>query len=368
MLELDMEQFWKDDALAHRDNCFFPGPQVALGIRMSDECVYAELGEPGHPWEPEDYHRRIELNKRYNDKAEKIVGCRLLREEFLPQDAAFPAIKRIGEVFGGEYRYQNHTEWLEGNVEDEEGLSKLLDRVETMDFRAFLLPPGWESEKKRIFETYGIKPLPVRFIRGPVTLAMSIYGIENMSFLLTDEPELAARFSRAIAHAALEIARVMDEEAGVTAESLPGYSFNDDNCCLLSPEMYELFGYPVLKALFDKYSPNPKDNRYQHSDSAMAHLLPILSRLDLTGVNFGPTVLVPEIRKYLPHARIDGCISPVTFMRNDTERIIAETRRDLSDALVHGGVNITTAGSINDGSSLASMRLIMGLIQEYGRR
>ena len=51
MLDLDIKQFWKDDELAHRENCFSKeAPQVALGIRMSDECVFAELGEEGEPW------------------------------------------------------------------------------------------------------------------------------------------------------------------------------------------------------------------------------------------------------------------------------------------------------------------------------
>ena len=77
-LDLDINQFWKDDELAHKDNCFSPdAPQAALGIRMSNECVYAELGVEGHPWDPIDPVRQAELNKRYNDKAEKIVGRRL---------------------------------------------------------------------------------------------------------------------------------------------------------------------------------------------------------------------------------------------------------------------------------------------------
>jgi len=80
MWEVDLEKFWKDDEIAHRDNCFYKAEQVALGIRMSDECVFAELGEEGTPWAPIPRERRIELNKRYNDKAEKMVGKRLLRE------------------------------------------------------------------------------------------------------------------------------------------------------------------------------------------------------------------------------------------------------------------------------------------------
>ena len=91
MLPVDLEQFWKDDETAHKENCFFKdAPQVALGIRMSDECVFAELGEEGDPWGHTPRERRIELNKRYNDKAEKIVGKRLLREDYPTEDENFP--------------------------------------------------------------------------------------------------------------------------------------------------------------------------------------------------------------------------------------------------------------------------------------
>ena len=59
-LDLDIEQFWKDDELAHKENCFSKeAPQVALGIRMSDECVFAELGEEGQPWGHTPLERRI---------------------------------------------------------------------------------------------------------------------------------------------------------------------------------------------------------------------------------------------------------------------------------------------------------------------
>jgi len=71
----------------------------------------------------------------------------------------------------------------------------------------------------------------------------------------------------------------------------------------------------------------------------------------------------------MPHARIDGCIAPFTFMRNEEENLIAEVKRDCENIRKTGtrGLNISTAGSINDGSSLQSMRVIMAAIQEYGR-
>lgn len=367
MNDFELARFWENDELAHRDNCFHPAPQVALGIRMSDECVFAELGEEGDPWAYTPVERRRDLNRRYNDKAEKIVGKRLLREEFLPEEARLPYVKRIGEVFGGEYIMHNATEWLKEGIADAEALEKKLDEVEKMDLRAFMLPPNWESEKKRVYETWGVKPSPVHHIRGPVTLACSLMGTTEFLYFLADEDELAERFSNDIADVTIKMAEIMDEEAGLSGKATHGFSFADDNCCLLSPALYEKFGFPVLKKLFERFSPDPEDKRYQHSDSAMGHLLPILGRLDLNGVNFGPTVLAPEIRKYMPHARIDGCIAPFTFMHNDREGLISETKRDIEAGFACGGVNISTAGSINNGSLLESMRLIMEVIWENRR-
>lgn len=114
--------------------------------------------------------------------------------------------------------------------------------------------------------------------------------LEIVIFLILDEPELAVRFSSVITSVILKMGDIMDEEAGISPEDRGkyGFSFADDNCCLLNPEMYELFGYPVL--------------------------------------------------------------------------------RDSEDARHAGrGVNLSTAGSINDSSSPQSLRLIMALIQNYGR-
>ena len=367
--DLDIEQFWIDDEMAHKDNCFSrEAKQVALGIRMSDECIFAELGVEGNPWLSLPREQRIELNKRYNDKAEKLVGIRLLRETLPEEDEIFPYVRRIGEVFEGRYTINNHTEWLEESCSTPSELEAVLDRVEKLDLREFMLPDNWESEKIRIYETYGMKPGLLRGIRGPVTLATSIYGVENLLFLILDEPDLAQRFSNVIGDVVCKMSAIMDEEAGYAKGEAPaGFGFNDDNCCLLNVEMYERFGYPILKKVFERFSPKEVDWRYQHSDSDMAHLLPILGRLNLTGCNFGPTVLVDRIRKYMPHTMIDGCLAPFTFMNNNEEKIIEEVKRDCEMAKEYRGLNLSTAGSINNGSLLTSMRAVMYAIQKHGR-
>lgn len=371
MKPVDLERFWADDELAHRDNCFSKdAPQVALGIRMSDECVFAELNEPGNPWGTTPRERRIELNKRYNDLAEKIVGRRLLRENFPLEEEIPPEYRGIGKVFGGQYVFDNNVTWLKGSCSTPEELEAMLDRVDKMDLEDFILPDNWYAEKKRVYERCGALPRLWRHVRGPVTLASSIFGAENLIYLYYDEPELFTRFSQTILRVILTYIRVSTREAGLTMETAPhGFSFADDDCNLFTPDMYEAFGYPVLKEVFSVCSPNPEDNRYQHSDSAMGHLLPILGRLNLTGCNFGPTVKVEDIRHYMPNTRIDGQLAPFTFMRNNEDEIIAEVKRDCDAIRSTGtrGLNLSTAGSINNGSLLTSMRAVMYAIQQYGR-
>jgi len=372
MYPVDLKKFWEDDALAHEENCFSKkAPQVAMGIRMRPQCVFAELGEEGEPWGETERERRIALNKRYNDIAEEVVGIRLLDENLPPVDAIFPAYKKIGEVFGGTYTYRKEGgEWLHSNINTPKELEMQLEKIDKMDLREFILPPNWESEKKRIFEKYGKKPEIWREVRGPVTLATSIFGVENLLFLYYDDPELFQRFSKTILKVIMEYITIFNEEAGYTEENAPkGFRFKDDNCALLTPEMYEIFAYPILKAVFDRCSPGENDERYQHSDSAMGHLLPILGRLNLTGCNFGPTLTIREIRKHMPKTRIDGQLSPLTFLRNEEENIIKEVIRDCEMAKENDlrGVNIYTAGSIENGALLSSMRAVMYAIQKYGR-
>jgi len=380
-LDLDIEQFWKDEETAHEENCFSKNSkQVALGIRMSDECVFAELGEEGQPWGYTPPERRYELNCRYNEKAVKIVGRPLLAEKKpLPKEqqpkVTIPKFKQIGEVFGGEYVFDGNTTWLHGTLADNEQLEKKLDEVNALTadpqaFREFVLPADWDERCKAVYELYGQRPGQFKYIRGPVTLATSVFGVENLLFLYYDDEELFTRFADTIGDVVLAYVDLFIKESGHTYDNFEhGFGFNDDDSNLMPPDMYKAFGYRVLDRVFKKVSPNPEDRRFQHSDSAMGHLIPLLADFDLTGCNFGPTVTVREIRKYMPKTRIDGQLAPFTFMRNVEDDIIAEVKRDC-EAAKEGdlrGLNLNTAGSINNGSLLTSMRVVMAAIQNYGR-
>ncbi len=364
---VDLERFWADQDVAAGEP-FGDIPQVPLGAILTTECVFDELGVEEDMWRYlHDAAWRAELNKAYNDKAERIVGRRILSEDYGDPALSYPPVKGLHDVFEAENVWNDQSWWLQQSAHSQDELCALLDRVEACNVRETILPEGWDEAKERLLPR-GIKPTLYRGQRGPVTFATSVYGPETLIFLVIENPDLAERFSRAVLRTMLEIARVLDEEAGYTPETAPrGFSFCDDNCCLMTPDMYRLFGYPVLKGMFDRYSPSPGDRRYQHSDSPMAHLLPLLGELGLTRVNFGPTVTVDLIREHLPHAVIDGVLAPFTYSRNEEENIVLEFLRDFEMARAQRGLVFATAGSINNGTRLTSMRLAMAAIQRYGR-
>ncbi len=370
---LDIDRFWADQKISIADPFGKDIPQVPFGAICNWECVFAELGiEQDWSRYNNDTEWRLTLNRAYNDKAEAIVGRRLLDESYPDRSRPrYPPTKVLHDIFEMINKWDNTSQswWLLKSANNEYELESLLDRVERRleNLRDFLLPSNWDTEKEKLMKM-GIKPPLYRSQRGPVTFAMSLYGVENLIFLILDNPNLAERLRDTILKAMLGMIQLFNEEAGYTPETAPrGFSFADDNCAMLNAEMYEFFGYPIVKGVWDYCSPDPKDSRYQHSDSDMAHILPILGKCNLTGVNFGPNVMISEIRKYMPNAVIYGVLAPFTYSRNEEVNMVAEFLRDYEMAYEKRGLVFATAGSINNGSRLTGMRLLMAAIQEFGR-
>ncbi len=370
---LDVDSFWRDQEIACMDPFGVKIPQVPLGAICNRECVFDELGLEEDTWRfLNDEPWALGICRRYNDRAEMIVGRRLLNEK--PGDPArrWPEVKGLHDIFEGVNVWEGGKSgswWLQQAADTPAELSALLDRVEMRlaHLRDFMLPANWEAEKRRL-TAQGLSVPLYRSQRGPCTFACSLYGAENLLLLYYDDPALFVRFSEVLGRAILARAHVLDEEAGLTSEKAQsGWGWADDNCCLFSPEIYDVFAMPIHRAVFGLYAPSPSISRYQHSDSNMSHLLPLLSELDLTGVNFGPGLTVNEIRRYCPHAVIYGQLAPFTFSRHDEAGMVAEFLRDFDQARSARGLNFATAGSINNGSRLSGMRLLMAAIQRYGR-
>lgn len=370
---VDLDKFWEDQAIARQDPFGPDIPQVSFGAICSGECIFDELGvEEDRPRFSSDTDWALDLKRRYNDLSERIVGKRLLGEGESKPGPSWPPIKSLHDIFEAENKWEGGKTgswWLNQSANSPEELAALLDRVEERiaNLREFMLPEDWEDRKKQMTDL-GRNVPRYRGQRGPCTFACSIYGPENLLLLFYDDPALFSRFSDVLSRAILARAKVLDDEAGFTAETTPkGWGWCDDNSCLFNPEMYEAFAMPIHRAVFGTYASEPQHRRYQHSDSDMAHLLPLLQELDMTGTNFGPTLTVSEIREHCPNAVIDGQLAPFTYSRNEEANMVAELLRDYDQAREKRGLNFATAGSVNNGSRLSGMRLLMAAIQRYCR-
>ncbi|MDZ4197946.1 MAG: uroporphyrinogen decarboxylase family protein, partial [Kiritimatiellia bacterium] len=372
---VDLDAFWRDQETALADPFGASIPQVPLGAICNWECIFDELGLDMDGWRflYEDRAWALEISRQYNDRAEAIVGRRILKEQpDEPPERCWPEVKELHDLFEARNVWEGGpggSWWLQPAADTPAELSALLDRVEKRleHLRDFLLPENWGEAQKRL-TALGVPPRLYRRQRGPCTFACSIFGPENLLLLAYDDPDLFARFSDVLGRAILERARVLDEEAGFdAAAAVRGWSWADDNCCLFTPAMYEVFAMPIHRMVFSRYAPDAGDQRYQHSDSAMGHLLPLLTELRLTRTNFGPTLTVAEIRRHCPQAVIDGQLAPFTYSRNEQAEIVAEFLRDFGQARAARGLKFSTAGSINNGTRLTSMRLLMAAIQRYGR-
>jgi len=367
---VDLERFWADDALAIRNPFGADIPQVPLGWLIWHENIWDDLGMPEDNWRLlHDDPWRVEVTRAYNAKSQTIVGRKFLNDT--PRDSArsYPPTKELHDIFDASQAWHAGSWWIPQTISTPDELAGTLDRVEErlQNLRSFVLPANWDDTRSRLLPQ-GILPSQYVMQRGPVTFASSIFGCENLIYLILDQPELAVRFRDAILHAMLRLRQLFENEAGLTRQTAPrSFAFNDDNCYLLTADMHASFAYPILQGVFDYCSPEPHHYRYQHSDSAMAHLLPVLARLNLSGCNFGPTLTVQEIRSTMPHTAIHGQLDPMVLQRNDRREIVRQVLRDFDQAREKRGLIYQTAGVVNNGTKLTSLRLIMATIQRYAR-
>lgn len=369
LLPVDTERFWRDNEASRGKPFSTDKPQVPMSLLTTEECLWDELGlapDPRYWWDVETH---VRLNRLYNDKAEEIVGRRILPETWVPPEHDLPRPLRIEEVFGSRIMQLQvgeipSSDWVEQSVFSIRDLEERLEYVSGLDLAAIVFPPGFDEALRRLREEYGIQPHLGGGIRGPVTAAMSVCGVENVVLWLMDYPQVMERFRDLLAAKIVELSTLLRRATGA---SMRGFGFSDDNCAMLNPALYERFGLPILQQVFATFCPDEGDWRYQHSDSEMTHLLPVLNRTRLHGCNFGPTVRPEVIRRHMPRTVIDGQLPPWTFARGTPEEIAAAVRRDIDAVGADGGLVVTTAGSVNAGSRLAGLRAVMHAIQRWGR-
>jgi uroporphyrinogen decarboxylase len=354
---LDVQGFWDEN---ERSEQFTTAkPRCALWFSPDDHWAFEFMNVKSTVRYYKDKAYRDSLHREINRVTTEHVG-----RTFFDEDSFEFAPRRIENLFGCEFAYhEGSTPWFVPVTDDPVEFARVLDKAEQTDMRSWALPEQFQQEwAQRQAEGKPTPPLGTGS-RGPATVMTSVLAPDQALLWLYDHPELMRRFRDVLAPKMIELNQLLREFSG---NMEPGWWITDDNCALFSPKLYREFCYPVLERVLDAMAPVPA-RRYQHSDSAMAHLLNLQYALGIREVNYGPELDVGLIRQRMPDAVIHGHVPPFLLRNASPEAIQQRVIDDFSKAGANGGLKVTTAGSLAAGTGVGRMRWLMQVVERHCR-
>jgi uroporphyrinogen decarboxylase len=354
---LDLAAFW-----AENEKCFVFSsnkPRCPLSFSPDDHWLFEFLSVPSTVRYYHDKPYRDDLHCQANRLLEQFVG-----RSYFDEDTWETTPRRIENLFGCVFAYhESSTPWLVPVTDDPAEFSHVLDRAERTNLAEWALPDEYCAEWE-LRKSQG-KPLPALGTgsRGPATVMTSVLKPDTFFYWTVDHPGLLRRFRDLLAIKMVELNHLFRAFSGNTE---PGWWITDDNSALFNRRLYREYCYPVLETVLDAMAPGSA-RRYQHSDSAMGHLLDQQYALGIRNVNYGPTVDAGFIRAQMPDAWICGQLPPMLVRNGSLEAIRQQVVHDFEKAGASGGLEITTAGSLPAGTGLDRMRWLMKVAQEECR-
>ncbi len=351
---LDVEAFWEENERCQ--GFIMNKPRCSVSFAPDDHWIFEFMGVPSTLRYYQDKTYRDKLHCDVNRITKEYVG-----KAFFDEDTWQYQPKRIENLFGCEFQYhEGGTPWFVPVTDDPNMFSDILDRAESIDLRSWSFPEEflaeWESRKQE-----GEKmPLLGTGSRGPATIMSSVLKVETLFFWMYDHPDLIRRFRDILAAKMVELNTLLRE---FSRNTTPGWWITDDNCALFNRKLYKEYCYPVLEQVLNAMAPG-EARRYQHSDSAMGHLLEMQYVLGIRAVNYGPTVDAALIREKMPDAVIDGQMPPFLLRDGRPEEIQHRIAEDFQKAGQTGGLNVTTAGSLAAGTGVGRMRWLMQIVRQ----
>jgi uroporphyrinogen decarboxylase len=354
---LDPHAFWVENDLCQAFTT--AKPRCAASFSPDDHWIFEFMHVPSTVRYYQDKAYRDALHRHVNQITQEYVG-----KSFFDEDTMQHNPKRIENLFGCEFAYhEGSTPWLVPVTDDPLEFERVLDRAESIDMRRWCLPDEflaeWE-ERKREGRTL---PQLGTGSRGPATIMTSVLHPETVFFWMYDYPELMQRFRDILAEKMVELNLILRDFCD---NATPGWWITDDNSALFNRELYREYCVPVLRRVLNALAPSPS-RRYQHSDSAMGHLLDEQYELGIREVNYGPTVDAGFIRERMPDAMIHGQLPPFLLRNGSPQAIQQRIVEDFAKAGAGGGLLVTTAGSLAAGTGVGRMRWFMFVVQEHCR-
>jgi uroporphyrinogen decarboxylase len=351
---LDVEAFWEENLLCEAFTT--EKPRCAADFSPDDHWIFEFMDVPSTLRYYQDKAYRDDLHCQVNQVTQEYIG-----RKFFDEDTWEYSPKRIENLFGCEFEYhEGGTPWFVPVTDDPAEFSQILDRAANTDLKACAFPEDflaeWETRRLAGKEN----PKLGTGSRGPATIMTSVLNVETVFLWFYDHPDLMARFRDILTVKMIELNTLLRQFSHNTQ---PGWWITDDNCALFNRKFYEQYCVPVLVNLLDAMAPG-NASRYQHSDSAMGHLLDFQAVLGIQEVNYGPEVDVALIREKIPKAMIDGHVPPFLLRNGSPDEIKERILDDFQKVGGTGGLKVTTAGSLAAGTGVGRMRWMMQVVQD----
>lgn len=352
---LDLPAFWEENARCEA----LLGPRSPLLLSPDDHWLFEFMAVPSTLRYFHDKAYRDNLHRQANQWLLKYVG-----KSFFDEDTWETSPRRIENLFGCEFTYtEGATPWLHPVTDDPAEFARILEQAEKVDIGAWAFPEPFlaEWEKRRSAHL----PLPILGggSRGPATIMTSVLPVETVFYWFHDHPALMRRFRDLLALKMVELNQTLRQFSGNTQ---PGWWITDDNCALFNRRLYAEYCVPVLEQVLNALAPGDVD-RFQHSDSAMYHLLDFQRQLGIRRVNYGPTVDIAHIRQAMPDAVIQGQTPPFLLRNGSPADIRQRVQQDFQKAGDPRKLVVTTAGSLAAGTGVGRIRWYMQCVQEVCR-
>lgn len=356
-LNLDPQAFWKENALCDRFTT--QKPRCALHFAPDDHWLFEFMEIPSTMRYYQEKAYRDDLHRQVNTITQEHIGCSFFEEDTWEHNP-----KRIENLFGCEFEYhEGGTPWFMPVTTIPEVFSKILDRAEATDLKTWAFPDDFLAEWQTRQSAGKTMPLLGTGSRGPATIMTSVLDIKTVFYWFCDHPSIMRRFRDILTNKIIELNTLLRIFSG---NDRIGWWITDDNSALFNRKLYREYCLPVLEQVLEAMAPGDAP-RYQHSDSAMGHLLEEQYALGIRQVNYGPEVNVALIRAKMPVATIYGHIPPLLLRNGTPEEIKCHLINDFQDAGQTGGLVVSTAGSLAAGTGIGRMRWLMHLVQEHCR-
>lgn len=178
---------------------------------------------------------------------------------------------------------------------------------------------------QRLLEQDGGEHFVVGQVLGPTTIAAQIFGIENLIYLLIDEPEGFARllgFTAQVSQTFAEALFAVGAQGVMISE--PSASPN-----VFPKEVFQSFVHPLLQSIFAHLKRRYSGINWLQITGNTTAILPLLAELEIDLVTIDSPVNLSQALQVLSHKAVSGNLNPLLFLNGSRDQIAAALDGDI---------------------------------------